>query len=302
VVFLVLTARMVLAAVFSLAAVSKALDRAELETALAMLRVPDGLRRLAVLLPVAEFAAAVGLVYADLAWIAALACLLLLLLFSVAIARGLARGISVECRCFGALGLGRLGWHTLLRNAALAGVTVFLVLFGRDEGLAGPTDELAVGCALGLAAGFGLFAGARARAGKLRIGDAAPHHLLRDLNGDAIDLRAGAEGGTLLVFWDATCTACEQLRPHLETPTPGAANGRTAPRVVIVSSDMVDTIRAAGLRAPVVRDESRAVARVFGVPGKPAAVRLYPGGRVASAVILGTPGIVAALREPLGDR
>jgi peroxiredoxin len=292
---------MLLAAAFSLAAASKALDRAEFRNALAMLQVPDALRPLTVVLPLAEIAVAVGLVFADVVWIAALGGLSLLLLFSVVIARGIARGTSIECRCFGALGLGRLGWHTLLRNFAFGGIAVFLLLFGGEESAAGPSDELAVGCAVVLATAFGVLAGGKASARTLRIGDRAPQRLLRDLNGDRIDLRrTGGNGGTLLVFWDATCIACEQLRPHLDTA--GTANESVAARVVIVSGDTEDAIRAAGLGPPVVRDKSHAVARALGVPGKPAAVRLNPGGRVASPVILGTAAIAAALRESVRER
>lgn len=297
---LVLTARVLLATVFALAAMSKVFDGAEFRNVLSALQIPNRLLRpLAVLLPMAELAAAVGLVFTQLTWVAALACVSLLLLFSIAAAVGLAGGKSLECRCFGVLGAKRLDWLTLLRNLALGGVAVFLLLFGRHEGASRAGDGLAVACAASLAAAFAVLAHIRASQRSRRIGDPAPRQLLRDLSGETIDLRAVGEGGTLLIFWDASCTACEQMRQYLPV-----FEGRSEPgtaRVVIVSTDAPETIRAADLRLPVVRDDSHALARALGIPGKPAAVRLDPAGHIASAVILGTAPIVAAFRDILAE-
>jgi hypothetical protein len=294
-----LSARLVLAVMFSVAAVAKLADRDGFRRALREFHVPGRLARpLALFVPTAELAVAAGLVTTRLAWSAALAALALLLLFSTAIGAGLSLDYSLECRCFGQLGEARLGWRTLLRNVVLAGLAAFVVASHRSGDassapawIGAQTDELIVGLAVCLALAAAAFLVRRRSRHRPAVGEPAPVRLFRTIDGDAIDVQAA--GGTLLVFWDVTCTACEQMLPHLSSLD--FARGSEISRVIVVSSDTVETIRGAGLALPVARDEGHALARAFRIPGKPAAVLLDPEGRIASDVILGTASIVAAV-------
>jgi hypothetical protein len=66
--------------------------------------VPQSLAgSLGVALPAAELAVAVALIVGPSAWFGALAAVVLLLVFVVAIAAALARGSSADCHCFGQL-------------------------------------------------------------------------------------------------------------------------------------------------------------------------------------------------------
>ena len=302
-----LSARVVLAVIFSVAAVAKLADRDGFRRALRAFRVPRRLvRPLALFVPTAELAVAAGLVTTQLAWSAALAALALLLLFSAAIGAGLGLDYSLECRCFGQLGEARLRWRALLRNLVLAGLAAFVVVSHRGgEASSAPawigphTDELTVGLAVSLALTAASFLVRRRGRHRPAVGEPAPVRLFRTIDGDTIDVQPTVGGGTLLVFWDATCTACEQMLPHLSSLD--SARGPEISRVIVVSSDTAETIRGAGLALPVARDEGHVLARAFRIPGKPAAVLLDSQGRIASDVILGTASIVAAVRNHRGD-
>jgi len=89
------------------------------------------------LLPLTELAVSLALLPVSSAWSAALVSLSLLLLFIAAIAINMARGNRPDCRCFGNLRSSPVGWSTLARNGALAGVAAFIIGFGRDN--AGPS-------------------------------------------------------------------------------------------------------------------------------------------------------------------
>jgi uncharacterized membrane protein YphA (DoxX/SURF4 family) len=101
---ILLGARLVLAAVLSGAGIAKLADRDGAREALTSFGVPTRWARPgAVALPVVELAVAVALLPRGSAWWAALGALGLLVLFSAAIGRALARGERPDCRCFGQL-------------------------------------------------------------------------------------------------------------------------------------------------------------------------------------------------------
>ncbi|MHB8577614.1 MAG: MauE/DoxX family redox-associated membrane protein, partial [Dehalococcoidia bacterium] len=129
-----LVARLLLAAVFVVAGVTKLLDRDGTRTAVAAFGVPGWLvPAVAWLLPLAELAVAVVLLPVASAWAGGIAALALLGVFSTAIAISLARGRTPDCHCFGQVSGGPIGVETLLRNALLAAVAGFLVLKGHGH-------------------------------------------------------------------------------------------------------------------------------------------------------------------------
>src|SRR5215212_2283293 len=131
---LTLAARLMLAAVFLTAGVTKLVDRAGSRRGLAEFGVPGPLTGpLGVLLPIAELGVAVGLLPAATAWWAAVGALGLLLLFILAIGANLARGRQPECRCFGQIGAGPVSLWTILRNVVLAAAAGLIVQQGLDR-------------------------------------------------------------------------------------------------------------------------------------------------------------------------
>jgi peroxiredoxin len=126
--------RLLLAAVFAVAALAKLADRAGSRQAIVDFGAPRALASPgALLLPLAELSVAVALIPRATAWWGALGALALLLLFSAAIATNLARGRKPDCRCFGQLSSSPVGWMTLARNGALAALAGFVVAGGPDD-------------------------------------------------------------------------------------------------------------------------------------------------------------------------
>src|ERR1700759_740449 len=123
----ILAARLLLAVVFAVAAVGKLARREQTEATLGKFGVPArGRAGLAVALPVAELAVAVGLVPTLTAPAAAAAAFLLLGAFTVGIARVLRGEEEVECNCFGSIAPSRDSGWTLVRNLVLMAVAGFV--------------------------------------------------------------------------------------------------------------------------------------------------------------------------------
>jgi peroxiredoxin/uncharacterized membrane protein YphA (DoxX/SURF4 family) len=130
-----LTARLLLAAVFAVAGIAKLLDRDGSRQALIGFGVPERLAPpLAILLPLAELTVAVVLLPLVFAWWGAIGALALLGLFVVGIAISMARGEAPDCHCFGQIHSEPAGWLTLVRNIALAAVAAFVVAGGSEPG------------------------------------------------------------------------------------------------------------------------------------------------------------------------
>jgi hypothetical protein len=82
---------------------------------------------LAIALPAVEVVAGLALIAAPSAWrrAGALALAGLMVMFLVATLVVIARGVNIECGCFGT-GSGPVGWSTVLRDLALLGLAVLL--------------------------------------------------------------------------------------------------------------------------------------------------------------------------------
>jgi thiol-disulfide isomerase/thioredoxin len=126
---LILMSRVLLAAVFAVAAFSKLADRAGTRSAVVEFGAPRLLAGpIGLLLPIVELAVA-GLLLPDAtASAGALGAIGLLVLFSAAIAVSLARGRTPDCHCFGQLHSSPAGGMTLARNAALAALAGFVLV------------------------------------------------------------------------------------------------------------------------------------------------------------------------------
>jgi hypothetical protein len=130
-----LAARLVLAAVFCASAVPKFGNRTGTRATAAAFGVPSRLTgSVALALPVAELLVAAALIPASTAALAAGAALVLLAVFSAAVAVSLARGRRPDCHCFGQFSAVPVGWRTLARNAVLAGLAGFVAIGGWPDG------------------------------------------------------------------------------------------------------------------------------------------------------------------------
>ena len=127
-----LSARLLLSAVFFVAGITKLADRSGSHRAM----IGFGISRrfagpVALGLPLAEILIAVALIPLDSAWMAAVAASVLLSIFVVAIGVNLARGRTPDCHCFGQLHSEPVGLSTLIRNVALIIVAAFIVAGGK---------------------------------------------------------------------------------------------------------------------------------------------------------------------------
>ena len=131
---LLLAARLLLAAVFAVAGLAKLADLPGSRRAARGFGVPSRLAApFGLLLPMVELAIAVALVPRASARYGAVAALMLLVLFVLAIVANLARGRRPECHCFGQLHSRPAGWMTVARNVALAAVAGFVAWQGWDN-------------------------------------------------------------------------------------------------------------------------------------------------------------------------
>ena len=152
---ILLLIRIVLAAVFAVAAVGKLLDRPGAEKAARDFGVPDNAARpLALWLPVAELFFALLLLPVSTAWFGAFGAFALLAAFTVAMIRQMQQGNAPDCHCFGAFHSEPVSPKSLIRNVALTLLALLLVVRGWNRqglGLTDLTDELALDLIFGLA-------------------------------------------------------------------------------------------------------------------------------------------------------
>ena len=200
---LLLVARLALAAVFIVAGIAKLADLAGSRRAIEGFGLSaETARPLGVALPVAEVAVGVVLLPAATAPYAAIAGLVLLLAFCVAIGAALARGEEPDCHCFGQLHSAPAGWPTLARNVALAAVAGLIAGAGLDD--PGPSAVAWVGDLSGTAL-MAIALGA-----VVAVFGFVAFHLLR-------------QNGRLLLRLD-------ELEAQLAAGTPDGARRRHAPR------------------------------------------------------------------------
>ncbi len=323
-----LLVRLALAAVFALAAVTKLGRREDTESTLAAFGIPAALRRpTAAALPLAELAVAVALLPAASAPYAAVAAVLMLAGFSIAVARVLIRGDQVDCNCFGSLGSDEVSRSTLVRDLALLVPAIFLaVVTWGDPGpgaLAwiGDLDRAATalilgGVALAVAAlsfgfcvelmrqngrllaridalegsGGSAAGGAPAAPSPRHAGTQVPAFALPDLDGREVGLDGLlAEGRELLlVFSDPGCHACNPVLPELARLQREPGDGPLAV-VMSLGDPEINRVKAAehGLGQVLIQPDFE-LARAVGVNGMPGAVLVGRDGRVAAEPVQGT--------------
>jgi uncharacterized membrane protein YphA (DoxX/SURF4 family) len=124
-----LVVRLILAGVFAVAGAAKLADLQGSRAAVAGFGVPERLvGPVAILLPMAELAAAALLIPAATASAGATVALVLLFALSLGVAVGIARGRTPDCHCLGQLHSEPTGPRTLGRNFGLALVATLVVV------------------------------------------------------------------------------------------------------------------------------------------------------------------------------
>jgi uncharacterized membrane protein YphA (DoxX/SURF4 family)/thiol-disulfide isomerase/thioredoxin len=135
---LIFNLRLVLAAVFLVSGYAKLADLTGTRRAIADFGAPARLvGALTTVLPIAELVAVAALLASRTARLGAVLVLVLLAMFSIAIAINLARGRRPECQCFGQIHSEPIGPGALIRNAAISGVAILIVVVGAND--AGPS-------------------------------------------------------------------------------------------------------------------------------------------------------------------
>ncbi|MDQ3224199.1 MAG: redoxin domain-containing protein [Gemmatimonadota bacterium] len=124
-----------------------------------------------------------------------------------------------------------------------------------------------------------------------KVGDPAPPLSLPDLSGKTVNLAEFEGDEVQVLFWNPGCGFCARMLDDLKTweanPPPGA------PKVLVVSTGTVETNLAMGLGATVVLDQGFRTGTDFGAGGTPSAVRIDAQGRIASALTVGAPAVLA---------
>ena len=335
-------ARLVLSAVFFVAGVAKLADLAGSRQAMRDFGVPDKLADFfGVLLPLAELAVAVCLLFSLTAWFGAVGALALLLIFVAGIGYNLAQGRTPDCHCFGQLHSAPAGWSTLIRNLVLAGIAVLVVAFGRHTTGPGVAEllaqmtlaqkfELVVGVLMlafligegwlllqtmtqqgrlllrieALETRLGVAAPSQARVMGLAVGTPAPAFNLPGLHGETMTLEALRAGTKplVLLFTDPGCGPCTALLPEIaQWQRDHAAKMNMA----LISRGTVEANRAkvAGLGVTnVLLQKDREIAQTYQAHGTPSAVLVRPDGTIGSPLAQGADAIRALIATTLSAK
>jgi thiol-disulfide isomerase/thioredoxin len=268
-----------------------------------------------VLLPLAELAVAVALVFPPSARWAALAAIALLGAFVVGIANAMAHGRAPDCHCFGQLHSEPAGRGTLARNAVLAAAAGTVAAFGPapavDSWVADRSafELVAVVATLAVAALVArwLRAWSHARERTPRpsgrpVGSGAPSFALRGVAGEERTLDELCARGlpVVLVFVSPQCGPCRELLPQLAQ---WHARLATSVTIAVLSEGTAEA------NAPLVDghgfddvllQERGEVYRAYGLrEGTPAAVVVRPDRTIASVAVAGGPAIEELIRLTL---
>ena len=301
-------ARLALALVFVVSAVTKLRDRSGFRTAVDAFGVPAAAApAVAAALPYLELVCALLLVLAaPAATLGAAGAALLLLAFTVAIVINLRQGKHPDCHCFGQLGSSRIGWPTVARNVALLVITA-VGFADTGPSVAGELSahsgrELAVGAAIALllaviAGMAGVLYALTTRYGALLLRlesleqatglaprPVAPEFALPDLNGEVVALDDVLADGrpALVAFISPSCDMCSELLPDLERWQQDPEHPLA---VLAVSDGSLEDNRAKLAATPALRvvvQHAQEVATAYGVDGTPAAFVVDVNGTLAA--------------------
>ena len=129
--FVLLITRLFLASILFIAGLAKASDPDGARKAFVGFGISDAVAgQMAWLLPLLEIVTALTLIPPQTATIGAISGLILMVVFSIAIATNLIRGKTPDCNCFGQLQSEPISWTLFARNVVLAVLAVLIVVGG----------------------------------------------------------------------------------------------------------------------------------------------------------------------------
>ncbi|MFT4040213.1 MAG: redoxin domain-containing protein [Thermomicrobiales bacterium] len=131
--------------------------------------------------------------------------------------------------------------------------------------------------------------------GVASIGKDAPVVELNNLDNEPVKLTDFAGHPTAVLFWNPGCGFCQRMVDDLKAWEGDKPEG--APNLLVVSTGEVDANKATGLASPVVLDSGFTVGRAFGASGTPSAVLVSADGKIASGLAVGSPSVIALLRN-----
>jgi peroxiredoxin len=272
---LLMSARLVLAAMFALAATAKLADRPGTYRSMVGFGIPRPVTVPSAWGLVASELAMTGLLCSPVAKVGAYGALALLGVISSIVAVRVIGRQTPDCHCFGRFSRGPVGWSTVARNACFMTIAGYVASGGQA-----PRAFLALFVVTG---GLWLGLGPLPRRARRR-GTAAPEFSLIDGSGATWTLSSTLSQGSqaLLVFSHPTCGPCQALLADLGRWQRELA-GRL--RIVVINRGSPSNSRrvatAHGLQL-VLADESGVVAGAYGVLATPTAVLIDDHGRSAA--------------------
>jgi thiol-disulfide isomerase/thioredoxin/uncharacterized membrane protein YphA (DoxX/SURF4 family) len=317
---LLLSIRCLLAAVFIVAAIGKLLDLDGSRRALVEFGGPARAAWLGgVLLPLAELAVAIALLFAGTARWGAVGALLLLLAFGAGVARAMARGEAPDCHCFGQIHSEPAGRSTLVRNAVLAAAAVVVVagpgpsLDGALGSLHGAQIALVATAALAAVLAVAvaqLWADRRRLRSELSAahaaeappglprGTSAPDFELVAVRGTARSLAGLSERTrpTVLVFVSTACGPCLALLPSLAHWQDALSGSVVVAAIFEGAREDVERVSAAHGLSPVLAQKEQEAFELYALRATPSAVLIDDDGAIAGAPAEGVTAIEALVR------
>lgn len=301
--------RLILSLVFGVAGITKLTDQKGTREAVINFGAPKAAApSIAVVLPLIEFAIAIGLLFSATAWLSAMAAVLVLGIFVVAITINLAQGKTHECHCFGQIYSRPLGWSTLVRNvlfALAAGVVI-----GNGPGFQPPlvstishavaglsTWQLVI-LIVGVIAAAGFFLQRRqatpaapppAQPTGLPIGSPAPDFELPEYEGGRTSLAELLALGkpVLLIFTNPKCGPCISLFKEIRDWQTAHDDQLTIALLTFgtIKDNFVNVAR--NRLGQVLLQEKKEVSNLYGANVTPTAVIIDTDGRIMSNVAAG---------------
>ena len=319
-------AQILLAGIFALSGTAKLFDRAGTRQAVRDFGAPAWAAPVvAVALPLVELGIAVALLFHPTARWGALAALLLLLIFIAGVANALRQGKDVDCGCFGRVYSATAGTATLIRNAALAALALFLVVKGPAPALDGWVSERSAAELVAIVLTIVVIPLAavvwwlwdRTRKLEVALDDArrrvvvpeglpretlAPTFALPDKHSEIHTLDSALARGkrVVMVFMDAGCAPCKRIGPRLARWQSVFADRLT---LVVVSAGSREQGEGVwdehGIDA--LFDAGDQLARAYAVRSFPSALIVEPDGRIGSMPANGGHGVEVLMRVALSD-
>jgi len=323
---LLLTVRCLLAAVFFIAAFGKFLDLRGAQRALEEFGVTARIARPGrVALPVAELAVAVALVVRPSARWGAVAALVLLSIFIVAVARAMSQGRAPDCHCFGSIHSEPAGRSTLIRNALFAAAAIFILAAGTGPNLVRALGSLnGTGVALVatsvLAGTLALVVGqlwsakrrleaelGRSIASKLPPGLArgtkAPDFALTQVRGTAGSLSElmVLARPAMLVFVSTSCGPCLTMLPTLARWQQSLAGTLTLAAIFSGEATEVERLSQEHELGTALGQDVDETFTAYALRATPSGVLVDANGMIAGAPAEGVPAIEALIRSAVAQ-